>query len=459
VISRDSQGFSCRISTTTVPCHASLIVQDSAATTPVTLLSNVPYIRSPRFTHDGASVVFLARLDSLREGTFVLPRLGGVALQIGTVGIFDTHAAGDSVVFISGRWRRPKSPYARILNAAAGAVVDSIVMPSGVIDDISWSPNGRFFAVRVREFGIIIAGRDGTVIDSMTISGRPTVRWTPAGDGVLVVRPAPVKDDELVLIPVARNGRFAGVPTLVMPRLQMLYRGEFDVARATGRVMLVSGDAIQDVWTFDVSSSGARDARQRTRSNTWYSAPSISPDGRALYYMRGDALGDNLHRLSIGADTASEVALSNTRGSASFQTGMSADGRHVAFAKGYESVPEVSVLDVGSQRIDIRIQPTVNGGLPHGANRILDLLPSGRGLVVFDSTGRVAREIKAPDSVTITRFTTSPDEQQVAMLLSTGGQIVLGVTPTRCHTNTVSCSVPSVASPQRAHGNACDDDD
>jgi len=223
--------------------------------------------------------------------------------------------------------------------------------------------------------------------------------------------------------------------------------------------MLVSGDAIQDVWTFDVSSSGARDARQRTRSNTWYSAPSISPDGRALYYMRGDALGDNLHRLSIGADTASEVALSNTRGSASFQTGMSADGRHVAFAKGYESVPEVSVLDVGSQRIDIRIQPTVNGGLPHGANRILDLLPSGRGLVVFDSTGRVAREIKAPDSVTITRFTTSPDEQQVAMLLSTGGQIVLGVTPTRCHTNTVSCSVPSVASPQRAHGNACDDDD
>jgi len=145
--------------------------------------------------------------------------------------------------------------------------------------------------------------------------------------------------------------------------------------------------------------------------------------------MRGDAIGDNLYRLSIGADTASEVALSSTRGSANFNTGMSADGRRVAFTKGYESVPEVSVLDVGSQRIDIRIQPTVNGGLPHGANRIMDLLPSGRGLVVFDSTGRVAREINAPDSVTITRFTTSPDETQVAMLLSTGGQIVLGVTP------------------------------
>jgi len=82
-------------------------------------------------------VVFLARLDSLREGTFVLPRLGGVARQIGTGGIFDTHAAGDSVVFIAGRWRRPKSPYARVLNTATGAVVDSIVKPSGVIDDIS----------------------------------------------------------------------------------------------------------------------------------------------------------------------------------------------------------------------------------------------------------------------------------------------------------------------------------
>uniref|UniRef100_UPI00356B40A7 hypothetical protein n=1 Tax=Gemmatimonas sp. TaxID=1962908 RepID=UPI00356B40A7 len=388
----------------------------------------VPYIRSPRFTHDGASAVFLAQLDSLREGTFVLSRLGGVARQIGTVGIFDTHAASDSVVFIAGRWRRPKAPYACILNTATGAVVDSIAMPSGVIDDIAWSPNGRFFAVNVAAL-VLIIGRDGTAIDSMPTRRRATVRWTPAGDGILIVRSAPVKDDERVLIPVARNGRFAGAPTLVMPRLQMLYRGEFDVARTTGRVMLVSGDAIQDLWTFDVSASGAREVRQRTRSTIWYGAPSISPDGRALYYMRGDAIGDNLYRLSISADTASEVALSNTRGPANFETGMSADGRHVTFAKATASVTEVGVLDVGSQRIDIRIQPTVNGGLPHDASRILDVLPSGRGLVVFDSTGRVAREIKALDSVTIIRFTTSPDETHVAMLLSTGGQIVLGVTP------------------------------
>ncbi|MEO7520343.1 MAG: protein kinase [Gemmatimonas sp.] len=411
-----------------IPCHASLIVQDSATTTPVTLLSDVPYIRSPRFTHDGAAVVFLARLDSLREGTFVLPRLGGVARQIGPLGIFDTHANGDTLVFIGGRYGHPKSSYARVVSIATGTVVDSIALPSRDVDDVAWSPNGRFFAFSVSDFGIVIVGRDGKVIDSVATRRRVSVRWTPSGDGVLTVRPAPVKDDELVLIPVDRYGRFAGEPKLVMPRLQMLYRGEFDVARTTGRVMLVSGDAIQDVWTFEVSAVGAGGARQRTRGTTWYGMPAISPDGRALYYMRGDAIGDNLYRLSIGADTTIEVALSGTRGAATFETGMSADGRRVSFAKAGAYKTEVGVLDVGTQRIDVRAQSVIDGGMPLGADNVLASLPGGRGLALLDSTGHVVRELKAPDSVAITRFTISPDEKQVAMLLSTGGQIVLGVT-------------------------------
>ncbi len=65
------------------------------------------------------------------------------------------------------------------------------------------------------------------------------------------------------------------------------------------------------------------------RSKTWYGTPTISPDGRALYCVRGDAIGDNLYRLSIDADTASEVARSSTRGPATFETGTPVDGRHV----------------------------------------------------------------------------------------------------------------------------------
>ncbi len=415
--------------TSAIPCHAALIVQDSATTRPVTLLSDVPYIRIPRFTHDGASVVFLAQLDSLREGVFVLPRLGGVARQIGGVGVFDTHPAGDSVVFIAGRYRRPKSSYARIVLVSTGAVVDSIPLPTGLIDDVAWSPNGRFLALSVSNLGTIIVGRDGTVIDSMPTRQRAAVRWTPNGDGILTVLPAPVKDDELVLIPVARSGRFAGGPTVVMPRLQMLYRGEFDVARSTGRVILVSGDAIQDLWTFTVATDGARDARQRTRGTTWYGMQVISPDGRSLYYMRGDAIGDNLYRLSIGAETSVEAALSSTSGAANFETGISADGRRVTFAKVSGSVIEVGVLDVRTQRIDYRPHSSTESGIPLGAHGILARLPSGKDLAVYDSAGRVSRELVAPDSVTIVQYVTSPDEAQVAMLITLRGQSAIAVTP------------------------------
>jgi tRNA A-37 threonylcarbamoyl transferase component Bud32/Tol biopolymer transport system component len=409
----------------TIPCHASLIVQDSATTAPVTLLADVPYIRSTRFTHDGASVVFQGRLDSLREGTFVIPRLGGVARQIGAIGIFDTHASGDSVVFIAGTHRRPKSSYARILRVSNGTVVDSIPMPSRLIDAVAWSPDGRFFAVSVTNSAIMIVGRDGTVIDSIPSSRRSSLRWAPSGDGLLMFRPAPVKDDELVMVRVARSGKFTGVPTLVMPRLQMMYRGEFDVPRKTGAVILISGDAIQDVVTFDVSPDGARGSRQRTRGTTWYGFPAISPDGRALYYMRGDAVGDNLYRLSIGADTAIEVALSSTRGAANFVTGMSADGRLVSFKK----ASELSVLDVATQRIVVRPASSNDRGFPLGPYSTLERLPGGGGLVVLDSVGRVVGELKAPDSVTIMRHSASPDETQVVMLMSIRGQSVLGVSP------------------------------
>ncbi len=411
-----------------IPCHASLIVQDSATTTPVTLLSDVPYIRIPRFTYDGASVVFLARLDSLREGVFVLPRLGGVARQFGEVGIFDTHPSGDSVVFIAGRFRHPKSSYARIVALSTGAAVDSIPLPTRDVDDVAWSPNGRFLALSVRNVGTFIIGRDGTVIDSIRTQQRITIRWTPGGDGILTALPAPVKDDELVMLPVGRSGRFTGGPTVVMPRLQMLYRGEFDVARSTGRVMLVSGDASQDLWTFAVSSDGARDARQRTRGTTWYGIPVISPDGRSLYYMRGDAIGDNLYRLSIGGDTSVETAISSTGGAANFDGGISADGHRVAFAKAAGNLTELSVVDVRTRRIHVRTAAGGESGIPIGADGVLNLLSNGSGLVVRDSAGHASRELVAPDSVAITQYTTSPDETQVAMLITLRGQSAIAVT-------------------------------
>jgi hypothetical protein len=86
--------------------------------------------------------VIVAHLDSARQGTFVVPRLGGTARRLGPVAVIDLHATADSVLLVPGTRERGTAAWAQVVVLASGAVADSIRMPSRNVAGLTWSPDG-----------------------------------------------------------------------------------------------------------------------------------------------------------------------------------------------------------------------------------------------------------------------------------------------------------------------------
>ena len=248
-----------------VPCRSSLIVQDTGATTPVTVIADAPWITTLRWTPSGTSLVIAAQLDPARQGTFVVPRLGGTARRLGPAAVIDVHATADSVLLLPGTRERGTAAWAQVVVLATGAVADSIRMPSRNVAGLAWSPDGQLIAVTDAAGSLRLLRRDGTVADSTSLETRPDLRWTPSGDAIVAFLPAPARDDDFVRVAVGRGGTFVGEPVPLLPRGQALYRGEFDVARLTGLMAFISGDALSDTRVFDVApGSASRGARSPT---------------------------------------------------------------------------------------------------------------------------------------------------------------------------------------------------
>ncbi|HUF35461.1 MAG TPA: protein kinase, partial [Gemmatimonadales bacterium] len=279
------------------PCTASLLVQERDGGRPVAVLGDVPGLSTPRFAPDGLTLLVSAQLDSARAGLFVVPRLGGVPRRIAAPGVFDTHATADSAVVATAD-RGGGLSIARFIALPSGAEGDSIVLPEGRVDAIAWSPDGRLLALVERYARLTLVRRDGSIADSLRGPFRSNVRWTPDGSGVLLFRALPVKEDDLVEFTVNGDGRIVGTGQVQLPATQTLLQGEFDIARRTGQLVLATGSATWDLWTFDLGPD-AGPARQRTSGTTWYGIPSISPDGARVFYLRGDAVGDNLYMLTL----------------------------------------------------------------------------------------------------------------------------------------------------------------
>src|SRR4029450_8778293 len=89
-----------------VPCRSQLIVQDTGATTPVTVIADAPWITTLRWTPSGPTLGIAAELDSGGHGTVVIPRLGGTARRLGPAAVIDVHATADTVVLLPGTRER-----------------------------------------------------------------------------------------------------------------------------------------------------------------------------------------------------------------------------------------------------------------------------------------------------------------------------------------------------------------
>ena len=417
-----------------VPCRSSLIVQDTGATTPVTVIADAPWITTLRWTPSGTALVIAARLDSARQGTFVIPRLGGTARRLGTAALIDVHATADSVLLLPGTRERGTVAWAQVIALTTGAVTDSIRMPSRNVAGLAWSPDGQLIAVTDAAGTLTMVRRDGTVADSTAVETRPDLRWTPAGDAIVAFLPAPARDDDFIRLTVGRGGRFVGGPVPLLPRGQALYRGEFDVARLTGLMAFISGDALSDTRVFDVAPGSASTGREVTHGTSWYGTPSMTPDGRALFYMRGNAAGDNLYRLGLDDPAPAEEAISTGGGNAvGGFVQVSPDGRRVLFIRNERNAIRLHEVDVAAGTTTVRDGfNTREWGLspvPIGVSGVVDITASSRSLLVIDSARAAVRMLAAPDSLRLLSMAASPDARSVALVVATSSAMFIGTTP------------------------------
>jgi tRNA A-37 threonylcarbamoyl transferase component Bud32/Tol biopolymer transport system component len=384
-------------------CRSSLMLQETGATQPRALLTGALDLSAPRWTHDGAAVVVSGFLDASREGLFVVSRLSGTPQLIGPAGAFDTHARGDTVIVVSDRENAP--PIGRIISVRNGAVLDTLSLPHAKAGLISWSPDGRHFAVLTRRT-LKLLDRDGAITDSIGVSARTTIRWTPDGKGLLFFRVGAVKEDELVRLPVDASGKFDGAEEILMARVATLYLGEFDVARTSGQMVVATGDAITDLWSFDATARPVN-TRRETSGTTWYGKPEIAHDGSLLYYYRGDALGDNVYVLD--RTTRKETALTAQDLPGGHAVRLSSDGRRLAYVHSGDSIARLDVMELPSGRVssafvDIDGSTVVpvppQGFLAQGNDGLLKAIDSLRG---------VWRVLRTPDSLLIQNFDVSPD--------------------------------------------------
>ena len=413
-------------------CRESLHLQELGGTQSTTLIPSALGLGPPRWTHDGESIVIGARLDAERLGIFEVSRLSGTARLLSPVGQYDTHPSADSIVVVNAR--PGGKAVARIIAIASGAGTDSIVLSGlehGALRDVNWSPDGRHFAM-LQANRVSVADRTGRTTGELTGSYRFSVRWVPGGGAVLVFRVGSVREDELVRVEVGDDGQLADVGEVILSRVPTLYEGAFDVARTTGRMVLGTGDAIADIWSFDL---GARPiaGRRLTRGTTWYGEPALSNDGQSAYYLRGDALGDNLYRYDMGTNAEEALTAQSLPGGSTVR--LAPDGRRLAYVHSTDSVPQVTVIEFPSRRVSgfpARVLGTWLEPLA-GGRGLLGYLAGSGALAVLDSGSSEWRDIVPVDSIDAGSAAGSPDGARVAFVGTLGagtGSLPGGATAT-----------------------------
>jgi len=385
-----------------VDCRVALEVLEIGGTRAQVLIPSAQFLGYPRWSHDGESVVVGGVLDEGRAGVFAIPRLNATPRLIheGAWAAYDTHPRADSVLVLA----RTDSVMS-VIGLADGAVHGTFPVSLTTASDIAWSPTGERIAASDAN-GLHVLDRDGATLGTFTGgAARRWVRWSTGGEALLYFRTGRAREDELVRREVSRAGALSDQAEVIMPRTPTLYEGEFDVARETGAVVIRTGDAITDLWSFELDQRPVA-TRRETHGTTWYGTPVASEDGRHLYYYRGDALGDNIYRLDRA--TGAEEALTAESGPGANAVTLSADGARLAYGRVTEGGMVLQSLDLASRRVSTM-------GAPIWA-RVAPVTPRGflagsltGALVFLDSLGGSAQPSTDPDSLVVGPFAVAPD--------------------------------------------------
>jgi tRNA A-37 threonylcarbamoyl transferase component Bud32/dipeptidyl aminopeptidase/acylaminoacyl peptidase len=397
-------------------CTSSLVVQEVSGTRQTVLLHDATTLATPRWTADGQTVVVGGELDAARRGLFAIPLNSGTPRLIGPPGVYDTHAAADSIILMTPA--SDTSEMARIIDLGSGNVADSFPIATGVILDISWSPDGRRFALVTSGRTLAIMDRRGTLTGSYSALIRPVVRWSVDGKSMLCFRVGTVREDDFIRLDVSDAGALASRPRVALQRVATLFNGQFDVARRTGALALATGDANIDLYSLDLATHPVS-ARRVTHGTTWYGTPTPTLDGSGIYFFQGDALGDNVYRLDVASGLEEALTAQPLPGANDVR--LSHDGHRLLFGRVADASVQLNEMELPSGRLRSEIAPiSMNWLEPLGRTGILAHSLDGGALVTADSFGAAWRRLPVPDSVTVLGISGDADGRRIALVEALG---------------------------------------
>ena len=402
-----------------------LQVLEVGGTRPVEVIAGAERLANPRWTHDGLAIVVGGALAEGRSGLFVVPRLGGIPRRIGDEPLaYDTHAAGDTAALVVAR---DSSAMLEIVHLATGQRVGDPVRVGTTTVDLAWSPDGQRFAVSSYD-EVAILRRDGSLLAANREDGkRDIVRWSTDGREILTFMWTAGANDDFTAFPVDAKGRL-GAGRRLVSQLPTLLAGTFDVARSTGRIVVGSGSEFSDIWSFDLAPGGVR-SRRMTQGTSWHGPPTLSADGRILYFLRTDPLGNSLYSIVDGRETAltAEPQLVNN------SLRLSLDQRLIAFESRLDSNPVLMIYDVASGATrTIPRELTDVGWLLPGGNQIVWRSHGTGSLWLTDAQGGRRDSLTTVEGaveISGSYWFLAPDGKQIAVVGRTRDASVLTLVP------------------------------
>ena len=350
-----------------------LVVQDLSNDAQLRLVTSTSPLGPPRWSPDGASLLFSGTLDG-HPGLYTVPRLGGTpapavaapggdSLPVRLSPAYDFVPGTDlfamsccgARVYVGDDLADVRRVAADSFTASPGRLVDlgSLVRQ---VRDVSVSPDGKWiaFAGMTTEFRIVIgtAAIDGStvqVVDTATERGLEdrrmgwSVRWSRDGTTLFYATVNGGGTDVLGIAINPRTGAPEGEPRAVIASLPAHIA--FDLAPDKGRLVYAGGPERSRLVGVDRRTG----ATTQLSTGTWiYASPRLAPGGKLLAYTKGNAADVDIYVRALPGGTEERLTQDHL-----VVTGLawSPDGTRIAYTAVTADGLEARTIDVRTRQV------------------------------------------------------------------------------------------------------------
>jgi dipeptidyl aminopeptidase/acylaminoacyl peptidase len=311
-----------------------LVVQDLAGGDPTVLVPRARIIASPRWTGDGAAILFTMMRDTVFNGrlklmtTWLVPSAGGPAREV----LQDNSPADAGADSTTAAWvRRTPSNRIDIVGLSPFHVLRSLPIADSVgeIVDVAWSPDRSAVAFAGLGIpGIWVVPASGGEARRITRSGY-NPRWSRPGDALYYLD-GPAGAVDLLRVVVDRKKLQAnGAPMRVG---SIPAAGAFDVG-PDGLVIHTQVAQSAQALAMTLPASGGGEVVDRhllSRGTALVRSISLSADGRSVAYWRSAGGRSAIVLVPFEGGQEQELATSDTTWSS---PSLAPDGTRLAFVR------------------------------------------------------------------------------------------------------------------------------